>query len=65
MCYDNDRLLLEEICCVFIEMLVDLEDIQNMKIILNFQFMILRVCAKISHRDLYLTISDIVTIFDC
>ena len=27
MCYDNDRLLLEEICSVFIEMLVDLEDI--------------------------------------
>ena len=34
MCYDNDWLLLEEICRVFIEMLVDLEDIQNMKIIL-------------------------------
>ena len=34
MCYDNDRLLLEEKCSVFIEMLVDLEDIQKMKIIL-------------------------------
>ena len=31
----------------------------------NFQFMILRVLARISHRVLYLTISDIVTFFDC
>ena len=34
MCDYNDRLLLEEICSVFIEMLVDLEDIKKMKIIL-------------------------------
>ena len=34
MCYDNGMLLLEEICSVFVEMLVDLEDKQNVKIIL-------------------------------
>ena len=49
-------------------MIVDPEDIQNMNMILhsptNFQFMILRVRARISHRVLYLTISDIVTSFD-
>ena len=33
MCYDNDRLLLEEIWNVLIELLVDPEDIQNMNII--------------------------------
>ena len=49
-------------------MIVDPEDIQNMNMILhsptNFQFMILRDRARISHRVLYLTMSDIVTFFD-
>ena len=34
MCYDNERLLLEEIWNVLIEMIVDPEDIQNMNMIL-------------------------------
>ena len=34
MCYDNERLLLEEMWNVLIEMIVGPEDIQNMNMIL-------------------------------
>ena len=49
-------------------MIVDPEDIQNMNMILlsptNFQFLILMVCARISHRVLYMTILNVVKFFD-
>ena len=49
VCYDNDRLLLEEIWNVFFEMIVDPEDIQKMNIILLPIFNLLFSAFALEH----------------